>query len=152
MPKISCVWNKEHVMLMLCTIVIAIPLVQSVSEGPKAVQTWFKQELPLKQQKSNITSTSITGFGLGFIFDNPMTVGPDPWSMRIGRGQGIDGTTTLEKPALETPFKANLETKRLHIMPTAIGHIPFSIFKCSVREVEEKNSAELEGHLPPAID
>ncbi|CAI9265577.1 unnamed protein product [Lactuca saligna] len=114
--------KKEHVMLMLCTIVIAIPLVQSVSEGPKAVQTWFKQELPLKKQKvtnlhfyfhdalagqgrtaypvfqSNISFTSITGFGLGFMFDNPMTVGPDPLSRRIGRGQGIAGAAALEKP------------------------------------------------------
>ncbi|CAI9265579.1 unnamed protein product [Lactuca saligna] len=114
--------NKEHVMLMLCTIIIAIPLLQSVSERPKSVQTWFRQELPLKKQKVtnlhfyfhdalggqdrtvypifqlDITSTSITGFGFGFMFDNPMTVGPDPWLMRIGRGRGITGATALEKP------------------------------------------------------
>ncbi|KAL7588615.1 hypothetical protein Lser_V15G40219 [Lactuca serriola] len=114
--------KQEHVMLMLCTILIVFPLVQSVSQGPKAVQTWFKEELPLKKQKvtnlhfyfhdalsgpgqtaypvfqSNITSTSITGFGLTFMFDQPMTVERDPGSMMIGKGQGFSGSASLEQP------------------------------------------------------
>ncbi|KAL7588618.1 hypothetical protein Lser_V15G40214 [Lactuca serriola] len=113
--------KKEQVILMLCTLVIAIPLVQSVSEGPKAVKNWFK-ELPLKKQKStnlhfyfhdtiagpgqtayqvfdsNITSTTMSQFGLGFMFDNPLTVDPEASSMRIGRGQGLFGSASLEIP------------------------------------------------------
>ncbi|KAL4572889.1 hypothetical protein LXL04_019677 [Taraxacum kok-saghyz] len=113
--------KKEHVMLILCTIVIAIPLVQSISEGRKGVEKWFKQ-LPLKKQKvtklhfyfhdtttgpsqtayqifeSNISSTTITQFGRAFMFDNPLTVEPDVRSMTIGKGQGFFGAASFERP------------------------------------------------------
>ncbi|KAL4572887.1 hypothetical protein LXL04_019675 [Taraxacum kok-saghyz] len=109
------------------SVVMLIPLVESVSEEPEGVEKWFK-DLPLKKQKvtklhfyfhdtlagpgqtgypvfsSNITSTSISNFGLGFIFDNPMTIGPDRQSMNIGRGQGLASSASLS----ETRFLMNL--------------------------------------------
>ncbi|KAL4572885.1 hypothetical protein LXL04_019673 [Taraxacum kok-saghyz] len=112
--------KKEHVVLMLCTIVIAIPLVQSAFEGPNEVKEWF-EELPVKKQKvtrlhfylhdvfsgptqsaypvftSNITSTSISNFGLGVIFDDLLTVEPDIGSMTIGRGQGLATSAAFEE-------------------------------------------------------
>ncbi|CAI9265882.1 unnamed protein product [Lactuca saligna] len=114
--------KKEHLILTLCTLfVIAIPLVQSISEGPKGVEKWFK-ELPHKKQRvtklhfyfhdtttgpgqtayqvfeSNISSTTITQFGRTFMFDNPLTVEPDARSMRIGKGQGFFGAASFEEP------------------------------------------------------
>lgn len=107
--------------LMLCTIFIAFPLVQSIFEGPKEVEEWFK-ELPIKKEKvtklhfyfhdtttgpgqtahqiaeSNISSTTITQFGRTFMFDNPLTVAPDIRSTRIGKGQGFFGAASFEEP------------------------------------------------------
>ncbi|KAL9996432.1 putative dirigent protein [Helianthus debilis subsp. tardiflorus] len=111
----------ESVGLMLCAMVMAIPWAQSVSEGPKGVEEWFK-ELPIKKQKvtklhfyfhdtttgprqtafqiaeSNISSTTVTQFGRTFMFDNPLTVEPDARSMRIGKGQGFFGAASFEEP------------------------------------------------------
>nr|XP_043613184.1 dirigent protein 22-like [Erigeron canadensis] len=113
--------KNKSVVLMICIMVIAIPLVQSISQGPKGVEKWFK-ELPLKKEKvtklhfyfhdtttgpgqtayqiaeSNISSTTRTQFGRTFMFDNPLTVEPDIRSMRIGKGQGFFGAASFDEP------------------------------------------------------
>ncbi|KAK9051930.1 hypothetical protein SSX86_028558 [Deinandra increscens subsp. villosa] len=111
----------ETAVLMLCLTVIAIPWVRSISEGPKQVEEWFRN-FSLKKQKvtklhfyfhdtttgpsqtafqiaeSNVSSTTITQFGRTFMFDNPLTVGPDARSTRIGKGQGFFGAASFEEP------------------------------------------------------
>ncbi|KAL4572884.1 hypothetical protein LXL04_019672 [Taraxacum kok-saghyz] len=115
--------KKGNLILMLCTILIAIPLIESVSEGPKAVDKWFK-EVALKKQKvtklnfyfhdkiappsqtayqvfeSTLSSAGMAQFGRGYMFDNPLTVSPDLQSMSIGRGQGLSGAASLQEPRL----------------------------------------------------
>ncbi|KAI3745194.1 hypothetical protein L1987_58300 [Smallanthus sonchifolius] len=113
--------KKESAVLMLWLTIISMPWVQSVTEGPKGVEEWFK-ELPLKKQKvtklhfyfhdttsgpsqtayqiaeSNISSTTITQFGRTFMFDNPLTIEPDVRSKRIGKGQGFFSAASFEEP------------------------------------------------------
>ena len=117
--------KKEHVMLMLCAIVIAITLILRVSELPKEVEEWYKRR-PLNKLKltklhfyqhdilsgtnqsgypvyaSNISSTSISNFGLGFVFDNILTVGPEYTSMRIGASQGLASSASMTEPRFHT--------------------------------------------------
>ncbi|XP_071700706.1 dirigent protein 22-like [Rutidosis leptorrhynchoides] len=112
---------KEGVVLMLCAMVMVMPFVQSISQGPKGVEKWFK-ELPFKKEKvtklhfyfhdtttgpsqtayqvaeSNISSTTTTQFGRTFMFDNPLTVEPDIRSLKIGKGQGFFGAASFEEP------------------------------------------------------
>ncbi|MCI97303.1 hypothetical protein A2U01_0118604, partial [Trifolium medium] len=45
---------------------------------------------------------------------------------------------------------ATLDTRRLQIVPTAIGRIPPSCFNNGVKGAEATNSDKLIGHLPPS--
>ncbi|KAK6135585.1 hypothetical protein DH2020_030693 [Rehmannia glutinosa] len=49
--------------------------------------------------QSEITATSPTHFGLIYMVDNLMTVGPDPNSQVLGRAQGSPGFADLHSPA-----------------------------------------------------
>ncbi|CAI9089687.1 OLC1v1024306C1 [Oldenlandia corymbosa var. corymbosa] len=46
----------------------------------------------LKIAQSATTNSSQTGFGLVFMADDPLTVGPDPNSKLVGRARGIYGS------------------------------------------------------------
>ena len=45
-------------------------------------------------------NTSATSFGKTFVMDDPLTVGPEPNSKRIGGGQGIYAWASQEEAAL----------------------------------------------------
>ncbi|GJW38138.1 hypothetical protein Tco_0063983 [Tanacetum coccineum] len=49
--------------------------------------------------------------------------------------------------SLPTPFIATLETKRLYIVPTAMGRIPLSGLRRGVRGADATNSVKIGGHL-----
>ncbi|XP_057964018.1 dirigent protein 21-like [Malania oleifera] len=56
-----------------------------------------KNPTAVRVAQSPITDKSVTSFGLINIFDNPLTVGPDPSSKLIGRAQGLDGSAGLDQ-------------------------------------------------------
>ncbi|KAK3028464.1 hypothetical protein RJ639_040033 [Escallonia herrerae] len=112
--------EKLWMMLMLCSAVIAMPVVLGIDESPKAVEQWF-QNLSHRKEKltklhfyfhdivggknptavlvaqANTTFTSPTLFGLVSMMDDALTVGPEPDSKIVGRAQGIYGSAGLEE-------------------------------------------------------
>lgn len=91
---------------------MAMPLVYSIVEKPKGVDEWF-QNLHYAKQKvtrlrfyvhdtlsgknpsavqvaqASTTKKSPTFFGAVFIFDDPLTEGPEPTFRPVGRAQGL---------------------------------------------------------------
>ncbi|XP_058191037.1 dirigent protein 23-like [Rhododendron vialii] len=104
--------EKVFAILLLCSMVMAIPVVHSIDESPEAVAEWFEY-LPKMEEKltklqfyfheqvsgknptavkvayANMTFQSPTLFGLVVVIDDALTVGPDPNSAIVGRAQGI---------------------------------------------------------------
>ncbi|KAL6545944.1 hypothetical protein OROGR_009818 [Orobanche gracilis] len=97
--------------------------VSDVSQGPGAVQEWFKNLSNAKEKltklhfyfhdivsgknssavtiaQSSFTLTSPNGFGLVRMMDDPLTIGPEPNSKVIGRAQGVYGSASLEEVGL----------------------------------------------------
>ncbi|PHT41876.1 hypothetical protein CQW23_20730 [Capsicum baccatum] len=95
----------------------------TIDKSPKAVEKWFKNPPYAKQNttklhfyfheifggdnqtgpiiaQANITSQSPTFFGMLRMFDNPLTIGPDPNSKEVGRAQGIHGSPSMSELAL----------------------------------------------------
>ncbi|XP_016460241.1 dirigent protein 23-like [Nicotiana tabacum] len=115
--------EKRSIVLFLCFIVMAMPMVQDVDLGPKAVEKWFTK-LPHAEQKvtkfhfyfhdilrgknptavqiaqSNTTAKSLTLFRFVAMMDDPLTVGPEPNSTIVGRAQGIYGSVDKKEGAL----------------------------------------------------
>ncbi|KAF5961921.1 hypothetical protein HYC85_003130 [Camellia sinensis] len=111
------------IVMLLCSIAIAMPVVHGIAQGPKAVDDWF-QKLSFKKEKltklnfylhdtlsgknptaikvaqANITFKSPTLFGLINMIDDPLTVGPEPNSTEVGRAQGFYGSAGLDKLGL----------------------------------------------------
>ncbi|XP_016474632.1 dirigent protein 22-like [Nicotiana tabacum] len=110
----------EKLLLMICLLkAITIPSTHGLDQSPKGVEKWFKN-LPHATEKmtklhfyfhdtvtakkpsaiqiaqANITFQSPTLFGLLRMFDNSMTVQPDPNSKEIGRAEGIYGSASFE--------------------------------------------------------
>ncbi|MCD7460919.1 hypothetical protein HAX54_044771 [Datura stramonium] len=95
----------------------------AIDKSPKAVENWLKklhyskpkttklhfffheifggdkQTAPVIAQ-ANITAQSPTFFGMLRMFDNPLTVGPEPNSKQVGRAQGIHGCPSMTELAL----------------------------------------------------
>ncbi|XP_059655001.1 dirigent protein 23-like [Cornus florida] len=112
--------RKLSVVLMLCFVVMTIPMVYGIAQGPKAVEEWFKK-LSYRKQKvtklhfyfhetvsgknptvmqvaqSNITDKSWTSFVLVMMMDDPLKAGPEPTSEIIGRAQGLFGSAGLDE-------------------------------------------------------
>ncbi|CAL5341274.1 unnamed protein product [Camellia sinensis] len=111
------------IVMLLCSIAIAMPVVHGIAQGPKAVDDWF-QKLSFKKEKltklnfylhdtlsgknptaikvaqANMTFKSPTLFGLINMIDDPLTVGPEPNSTEVGRAQGFYGSAGLDKLGL----------------------------------------------------
>ncbi|CAL5399732.1 unnamed protein product [Camellia sinensis] len=111
------------IVMLLCSIAIAMPVVHGIAQGPKAVDDWF-QKLSFKKKKltklnfylhdtlsgknptaikvaqANMTFKSPTLFGLINMIDDPLTVGPEPNSTEVGRAQGFYGSAGLDKLGL----------------------------------------------------
>ncbi|XP_009588577.1 dirigent protein 22-like [Nicotiana tomentosiformis] len=110
----------EKLLLMVCLLMaITMPSTHGLDRSPKGVDKWFKK-LPNAKEKmtklhfyfhdtvtaknpsaiqiaqANITFQSPTLFGLLRMFDNSMTVQPDPNSKEIGRAQGIYGSASFQ--------------------------------------------------------
>ncbi|KAH7836017.1 hypothetical protein Vadar_031998 [Vaccinium darrowii] len=94
-------------LLLLWSMVIAMPMVHGIDESPQAVEKWFK-ELGRRKEKvtkihfylhdtvsgKNITSFNVTAikpnqFGQINVADDPLTTGPELNSTILGRAQGI---------------------------------------------------------------
>ncbi|XP_059654966.1 dirigent protein 11-like [Cornus florida] len=108
--------EKLPMILLLCSMVIATPVVRGVVEGPKVVEEWFEKLSHVKEKvaklcfyfhenlgksqtfmpvaQSNITYTSPNFFGLVVVMDDPLTVGPEISSKLVGRCQGLYGSTS----------------------------------------------------------
>lgn len=102
---------------------MAMPLVYSIVEKPKGVDEWF-QNLHYAKQKvtrlrfyvhdtlsgknpsavqvaqASTTKKSPTFFGAVFIFDDPLTEGPEPTFRPVGRAQGLYGSAEQQELAL----------------------------------------------------
>ncbi|XP_059298282.1 dirigent protein 22-like [Lycium ferocissimum] len=115
--------EKTSLVLFIFFIVMAMPMVQGVVLGPKAVEKWF-EKLPHAKQKvtkfhfyfhdiasgkkptaiqiaqSNMTAKSPTFFGFVAMIDDPLTVGPEPNSALVGRAQGIYGAADQNEVGL----------------------------------------------------
>ncbi|KAH7832965.1 hypothetical protein Vadar_001838 [Vaccinium darrowii] len=110
--------------LLLCSMVIAMPIVRGIDESPQAVAKWF-EDLPQMKEKvtklhfyfheqvsgknptavkvayTNTTFQSPTFFGLVVVIDDALTVGPEPNSTIIGRAQGMYESADLVDPVAE---------------------------------------------------
>lgn len=94
-------------LLLLCSMIIAMPMVHGIDESPQAVEKWF-EELGQMEEKvtkihfylhdtvsgNNITSFNVTTtkpnqFGQINVADDPFTTGPELNSTILGRAQGI---------------------------------------------------------------
>ncbi|XP_059651162.1 dirigent protein 23-like [Cornus florida] len=111
--------RKLSVVLILCLVVMAMPTVYGISQGPKAVEEWFqklshktklhfyfhdivsgKNPTAMRVAQSNIIDKSPTFFGLVIMADDPLTAGPEPTSEIIGRAQGLHGVAALDEFSL----------------------------------------------------
>lgn len=103
--------GKGCAILLLCSMVIALPLVQGIDESPDAVEKWFQNHSKMKEKvtklhfylhdqwtgknptavrvaQANTTSQSPTLFGSVVVIDDALTTGPEPNSTIVGRAQG----------------------------------------------------------------
>ncbi|XP_060169332.1 dirigent protein 1-like [Lycium barbarum] len=119
---------EKQIAIRLISLLILLKMVTAaIDKSPKAVEKWFKnlpnakpkttkfhfyfheifggdnQTAPIIAQ-ANITSQSPTFFGMVRMFDNPLTVGPDPNSKQVGRAQGIHGAPSMTELALFFDF------------------------------------------------
>ncbi|XP_016485377.1 dirigent protein 1-like [Nicotiana tabacum] len=120
--------EKQMVIRLIISLSILVMVTEAaIDKTPKAVEKWFKN-LPYAKQKTtkfhfyfheifagdnetapviaqaNITAQSPTFFGMVRMFDNPLTIGPEPNSKQVGRAQGIHGATSLTEIALFFDF------------------------------------------------
>ncbi|XP_057500263.1 dirigent protein 22-like [Actinidia eriantha] len=110
-------------LILLCSVVMAVPVAHGIAKGPNAVEEWF-QKLSHKKEKqtklrfyfhdtlsgknptavrvaqANTTSTSPTLFGVIYMIDDPLTIGPQPNSTTVGRAQGFYGSAGMEDVGL----------------------------------------------------
>ncbi|XP_060168912.1 dirigent protein 23-like [Lycium barbarum] len=107
--------------ISLSLMMMIMPMVDALDKSPKAVEQWF-QKLPHAKQKTtklhfyfhdiadgganetapiiaqaNITSLSPFLFGILRMIDDPLTVGPELSSKRIGSAQGIYGSAAMDE-------------------------------------------------------
>ncbi|XP_058218771.1 dirigent protein 21-like [Rhododendron vialii] len=103
---------KLCAILLLCSVVIAMPMVRGIDESPQAVAKWF-ENLPKMEEKvtklhfyfhdqvsgknatvvrvaqANTTFQSPNVFGLVIVLDDALKTGPEHDSMTVGRAQGM---------------------------------------------------------------
>ncbi|XP_027124087.1 pterocarpan synthase 1-like [Coffea arabica] len=104
---------------------MAMPILAhgSIDQSPEAVKKWFKELGHAKEKltelhfyvhdtvtaknpsailvaQANTTSKSPTMFGATYVFDDPMTVGPEPSSKVIGRAHGVYSSVSKEDASL----------------------------------------------------
>ncbi|KAH7833184.1 hypothetical protein Vadar_003885 [Vaccinium darrowii] len=115
--------KKLCAVLLLFSMIIAIPMVHGIDESPQAVEKWF-QSLGMTKEKvtklhfyfhdqvsgKNLTAVTVaqanntfqspTLFGLVRVIDDALTVGPEPNSMIVGRAQGIYASSGLKEVGL----------------------------------------------------
>ncbi|KAG6406265.1 hypothetical protein SASPL_133865 [Salvia splendens] len=93
----------------------------AIDQSPKAVEKWFKS-LPQRHEKvtklhfyfhrlggsaatiAKANTATPNSFGLTVMRDDPLTVGPDISSARIGYAQGMSSTVSLEEVVLVDYF------------------------------------------------
>ncbi|KAH7835254.1 hypothetical protein Vadar_024421 [Vaccinium darrowii] len=113
MGKVCCA------ILLLCSMVIAIPIVNGIDQSPQGVAKWFKNQPKMKEKvtklhfyfhdqvsgknptavivaQANTTFQSPNLFGLVVVIDDALTVGPEPNSTIVGRAQGTYSSAGLD--------------------------------------------------------
>lgn len=112
--------GKVSAILLLCSMVIAMPMVQGMDESPESVAKWF-ENLPKMEEKvtklhfyfhdqvsgknatvvtvaqANTTFQSPNLFGLVIVLDDALKTGPERDSMTVGRAQGMYVAAGLEE-------------------------------------------------------
>lgn len=112
--------------ILLCSILVlmAIPMVSAIGQSPKEVEDWFGNLNQAKQKvtklhfyyhnsrnpeknlsavqvaKAPVFSENPPYFGVLTITDDPLTVGPEISSKRVGYGQGFYATSSLEEVSM----------------------------------------------------
>lgn len=117
------------IILSVLLMLTAMPVVHALDKSPKAVGRWFKKLDNAKQkttklhfyfhdlatggknetssviaQATNITSQSPFLFGILRMIDDPLTVGPELSSKRVGSAQGIYGSAAINEFGLLMNF------------------------------------------------
>ncbi|KAK9287458.1 hypothetical protein L1049_015879 [Liquidambar formosana] len=115
--------DKLAIVLMLISLVVAMPIVHSTIEEPKEVDEWLhkihfakekmtklhfyfhdtpsgKNPTAMQVAQSSITNKSSALFGLIEMIDDPLTTEPEPTSKLVGRAQGLYGASGLQDLAL----------------------------------------------------
>ncbi|KAL6963736.1 hypothetical protein U1Q18_034741 [Sarracenia purpurea var. burkii] len=105
--------GRTAIILLFCSMAIAMPIVHGIDKEPQAVDRWF-QNLPQMKEKvtrlhfyfhdtlsgknptavlvtqpSTTSSGSLNPFGSIFMIDDLLTIGPEPNSTLVGLAQGI---------------------------------------------------------------
>ncbi|CDP19245.1 unnamed protein product [Coffea canephora] len=126
MDKISMKMKTTQLIAILWWVVamMALPILAhgSIDQSPAAVKKWFKELRHAKEKltelhfyvhdrvtaesptsvlvaQANSTSKSPTMFGATYVFDDPMTLGPEPSSKIIGHAHGITSSASKEEDA-----------------------------------------------------
>ncbi|KAL7206927.1 hypothetical protein ACSBR2_019601 [Camellia fascicularis] len=109
--------------LILCSMVMAMPAVHGIAESPKDVEKWFESLNHAKEKvtklhfyfhdiesgnnptsitvaQANNSLSSPTFFGLINMVDNPLTEGPELTSKQLGRAQGMFGASSMEEQSV----------------------------------------------------
>ncbi|KAI3445049.1 hypothetical protein Pfo_001714 [Paulownia fortunei] len=109
--------KEVSVMVVFWTIMLAMTTCNGTDQSPKAVEKWAKNLNPAKEKltklhffchhlhsstavtiaKAATTDTSPTYFGLLDTRDDPLTVGQEESSGRLGYAQGISAAASLEE-------------------------------------------------------
>ncbi|CDP16945.1 unnamed protein product [Coffea canephora] len=127
MDEISTKMKTIQLIAILWWVVamMAMPILAhgSIDQSPEAVKKWFKELGHAKEKltelhfyvhdtvtgknpsailvaQANTTSKSPTMFGATFVFDDPMTVGPEPSSKVIGRAHGVYSSVSKKDASL----------------------------------------------------
>ncbi|KAI8027290.1 Dirigent protein 23 [Camellia lanceoleosa] len=108
---------KLGTIVILCSMAIAMPVFCCIAGDPKELEQWFHDLTTKTDQKvtklhfylqdlrgitttivaqSNTSLTSPTFFGLTYMVDDPLTVGPSQASKVVGRAQGLYGLSSKE--------------------------------------------------------
>ncbi|GMP37592.1 hypothetical protein CsSME_00009201 [Camellia sinensis var. sinensis] len=133
--------RKLGTIVVLCSMAIAMPVFCSIAEDPKEVEQWFHDFTTKADQKvtklhfyfqdlrditttivaqSNTSLTSPTFFGLIYMVDDPLTVGPSQASKAVGRAQGLFTDGTYNRSTL-TVLGSNPVTQTKRELPVIGG-------------------------------
>lgn len=119
--------EKNPIVLTLLSLATIVGIANGIPDSPESLEKWFKTGFSVREKvtrlqfyvrdilssptptnvgvaRANSTSGSPTLFGQVAVLDDPVTIGPDPGSKRIGQAQGLFVLASLEDTSLHMTF------------------------------------------------